>query len=439
LTSVYLLPALSAGKGVNAKVTASAGFDFSPYRFTIYPVRIGLATRLERSHIAVASAGALFVDNKPVFALAPRYPYLLQHGYISELATGRSYKLPHDRRSYIASFDRQVWANNRWYNGCLELLVRGQRITVINLLDLEEYLGGVVPAEMPANWYPEALKAQAVAARSYAWAHIHIGAGSTGAGSKWYGSEGYDLVPDVRDQVYKGLAVRARSSDNAILATHGIVLQDSGRVKPGFYRAWVGDAFENFNMRKSTISNALLEKITGIPKIIGVTVKHWDANGNASSIQIIGAKKSREVDGIALAKMLHFSTAGILDARQQGNEWIFTYRGPGNGSRGLSQHGANMLAAHGWPFMLILQQYYQEPGGHLRFARLAGYDPGAYFRRLPVQKTKPNIKKNDEPKVDISKMDEPKADEPKKDVSKTDASTDDSKTSDSKPEDSPGE
>jgi len=416
LTSVYLLPGLSARKALNAKTTASTNFEFSPYRFMVYPIRIGLATRSAQTYVAVGSAGALFVDDKPVFTLAPLYPYSLQHGYITEIATGRSYKLPRDRRSYIVAFHHQVWTNNRWYEGCLELIARGDRITVINLLDLEEYLGGVVPAEMPANWYPEALKAQAVAARSYAWAHI-------GTGSKWYRTEGYDLVPDVRDQAYKGLAVRARSSDNAILATHGIVLQDSGRVRPGFYRAWVGDAFENFNMRKSTIGNALLEKITGVPKIIGVTVKQWDANGNACSLQIIGAKKSREVDGIALAKMLHFSTAGILDARQQGNEWIFTYRGPGNGSRGLSQHGANMLAARGWSFMLILQQYYQEPDGHLRLARLAGYDYGGYFRRLPMQSVKTGIKKIDVSKTDESKTDESKTDDPKSAGSKSDDSS----------------
>lgn len=86
-----------------------------------------------------------------------------------------------------------------------------------------------------------------------------------------------------------------------------------------------------------------------------------------------------------------------------------------------------MLAARGWSFMLILQQYYQEPDGHLRFAHLAGYNYGGYFRKLPVQTTKTDIKT-----IDVSKTDESKTDESKTDESKTD----DSKSTDSKSDDS---
>ena len=364
--------------------------NFRPYPPLVYPTRIGLTCRSPLSHVVVWSPGALFINEKPVFTLAPQRVYSLQGGRITELASGRSYKLPQDQRAYITASDYQVWTNNRWYEGCLELVVRGNRITVINLLDLEEYLRGVVPAEMPSTWQLEALKAQAVAARSYAYAH-------TGSGSKWYRTEGYDLVPDVRDQAYKGLAVYSKSSDWAVKLTHGIVLEDSGRVKPGFYRAWVGDNFENLNMRQSTVRNTILEKITGVPNIIGVTVKQWEPNGNARSLQVIGEKKSREVSAVAFAKMLHFSTACILDAREQGNNWLFTYRGPGNGARGLSQHGANTLAAKGWLFDQILQQYYQDPDGHLKFARMDRYYYGG-----PYQKPVPKAPKRDTSTEDSS-------------------------------------
>ncbi len=63
----------------------------------------------------------------------------------------------------------------------------------------------------------------------------------------------------------------------------------------------------------------------------------------------------------------------ILDVKEAGNDWIFTYRGPGNGSRGLSQHGANMLAANGWRFEQILQQYYQDADGQLRLDYMDRY------------------------------------------------------------------
>ena len=385
LTSLTgLLPVFAADKdslALAADDSTLSHIKFYPYPPLIYPIRIGLACRSALSYVVVWAPGAVFVNEKPVFALSPQHVYSLQHGRITELASGKSYQLPRDRRAHITAADYRVWTNNHWYGGCLELVTRGDRITVINLLDLEEYLRGVVPAEMPATWHLEALKAQAVAARSYAWAH-------TGTGSKWYHSEGYDLVPDVRDQAYKGLAVVENSSDWAVKLTHGVILKDSGRVKAGFYRAWVGDAFENLNMRQSSVSNEILEKITGVPKIIGVTVKRWDQTGKAVSLQVIGAKKSREVSGIALAKMLHFSTAGILDVKEHGNQWIFTYRGPGNGERGLSQHGANTLAAHGWPFTQILEQYYQDADGHLSFARMDRYNYVQRYGQQPMQTSK---------------------------------------------------
>jgi stage II sporulation protein D len=349
-------------------VSSNARISINPYPPMVNPVRIGISRKTSRAYFAIWSPGAIFVENIPVFDLRPSTVYTISGGMISEAASGRSYKLPYDKRIHICASDYRIWTNNRWYRGALELINFGHTVTVINLVDLEEYLLGVVPAEMPASWHQEALKAQAVAARSYAWSHL-------GKHSKWH-SEGFDLVPDVRDQAYKGLAAEQPSTFYAVQQTRGLILKDSGRVKPGFYRAWVGDAFENLNIRQSTVSEATLEKITGVTKIVGITVKKWDGFGNAHSMQVMGQKKTREVYGIALAKMLGFSTAGILDVHQNqnnGDSWTFTYRGPGNGSRGLSQHGANMLATKGWRFDQILQQYYQDADGQLRLDYVDNY------------------------------------------------------------------
>jgi hypothetical protein len=87
----------------------------------------------------------------------------------------------------------------------------------------------------------------------------------------------------------------------------------------------------------------------------------------------MGAKKSTEVWGLELARRLGLTTAGIIDVREEGPNWIFTFRGPGNGSRGLSQHGADMLAGKGWNFEQILRQYYQDPDGRLRLDYMDKY------------------------------------------------------------------
>lgn len=345
--------------------------NFPPYPpYMVYPVRIGIASRVGSARVAVWADGAVFVDNTPIFELKPGLVYLLQNGKVTEYATGRSCIWPPDKRARIASRDYRVWCNNRWWRGSLEVIQFPRSLTVINLLDLENYLCGVVPSEMPATWHSEALKAQAVAARSYAYAHLHD---TPNGASKWFNSEGYDIVPDVRDQMYKGLAAETVKTNDAVKMTMGIILKDSGRVKAGFYRAWVGDAMENLNIRRKTVPSATLEKLTGVPKIVGVTVKEFTATANAHSIQIMGQKKSREVSGVALARELGLATAGILDVREEGSNWIFTYRGPGNGSRGLSQHGAESLAARGWNFEQILQQYYMDPDGRLRLDYMDKY------------------------------------------------------------------
>lgn len=354
---------------------------FGPYpRPMPHPITVGLLVRVPSAYFAIWNPGAVFVDNVPVFALKPRQAYLINGGQIIDLSGGPSFNLPHDKRSVLASSDTKgdyyFWTANRWYRGSLEIINYGSVFTAVNVLDLESYLFGVVPSEMPANWHLEALKAQAVAARSYAVAHM-------GSGSKWRRSEGFDIVPDVRDQAYKGLAKEALSTFQAVRGTLGQVLKDSNRVKPGFYRATVGDTREeNFNVRSTSVPSATLEKLVGVPNIVGVTVKKWDIYGNATHLQILGQKKNTEVSGVAIAQRLGFTTAGILDVNQQGDNWVFEYRGPGNGARGLSQHGAQKLAKAGWNYFQILQQYYQDADGILRLESINR--PGKFMLSYPV-------------------------------------------------------
>ena len=80
---------------------------------------------------------------------------------------------------------------DRAYRGQISVSVTGQKLDAVNILGLEQYLQGVVAQEMPSAWPDEALKAQAVAARSYALAHRLSG-------------KAFDLYADVRSQVYGG-------------------------------------------------------------------------------------------------------------------------------------------------------------------------------------------------------------------------------------------
>jgi SpoIID/LytB domain protein len=116
----------------------------------------------------------------------------------------------------------QLWSKPSAYDryrGVLRLIGRTDataKVNVVNELPMEAYLRGVVPGEVPAIWPVEAVKAQAIAARSYAAYRLHPNDGS------------FDLYDDTRSQVYLGKLVEKAGSNAAISATAGVVLRTSG-------------------------------------------------------------------------------------------------------------------------------------------------------------------------------------------------------------------
>jgi stage II sporulation protein D len=103
------------------------------------------------------------------------------------------------------------------YRGKIVVSSDGKQLQVVDTVGLEAYLKGVVPSEMPSGWSPEALKAQAVAARSYALSNLTKG-------------RGFDLYSDTRSQVYGGLDAEATSASDAVDATKGQVVLYNGKV-----------------------------------------------------------------------------------------------------------------------------------------------------------------------------------------------------------------
>src|SRR3954463_7761584 len=120
------------------------------------------------------------------------------------------------------------------YRGALELRPAGGGINVINAVGLENYVRGVVSAESPSAWPAEALKAQAVAARTYA---ITSRAGSI--------SDGFDQYADTRSQMYKGVAAERPTTDAAVAATAGQVVTYAGRPVTTFFFSTSGGKTQN--------------------------------------------------------------------------------------------------------------------------------------------------------------------------------------------------
>lgn len=122
------------------------------------------------------------------------------------------------------------------YRGEIILTARNGLLTVVNQLPLEDYLLGVVPREMPADFPAEALKAQAVAARTYAVYTMRAGA---------YAPKGYDLEPTTACQVYGGMKAERASTTEAVRATAGEVITYGGVPIAAFYHSCSGGHTES--------------------------------------------------------------------------------------------------------------------------------------------------------------------------------------------------
>jgi hypothetical protein len=131
--------------------------------------------------------------------------------------------------------DFRSGAEQRRYRGIMQVNPRGgATVLPISVLPLEDYLKGVVPAEMPPSWGEEALKAQAVAARTYALRKIQAG-----------GHGDFDLEGNEFDQAYNGLTEERSASSAAVDATRGQVLTSGGRLIDALFMASGGGHTEN--------------------------------------------------------------------------------------------------------------------------------------------------------------------------------------------------
>jgi len=124
-------------------------------------------------------------------------------------------------------------AKKRWYRQNLQV-INNDGLTVINDINLELYLLGVVPSEMPSSWNIEAHKAQAIAARSYAIAN---------RGKR--SSRGYDLKDTPEDQAYGGASSETKRTNQAVIDTQGQVLVNNNKVISAYYTASAGGQTSN--------------------------------------------------------------------------------------------------------------------------------------------------------------------------------------------------
>ncbi len=120
------------------------------------------------------------------------------------------------------------------YRGNMEFRVENGKLAVINELNIEDYLCGVVPVEAYATWPAEALKAQAVAARNFAMQRVETTRGQS-----------YNLTNDISTQVYGGYDVETPATNQAVKETRGLVMLCQGTLIDAFFHSSSGGCTEN--------------------------------------------------------------------------------------------------------------------------------------------------------------------------------------------------
>ena len=119
------------------------------------------------------------------------------------------------KKVYLIESDKHVlYLNRKGYRGKIELHNVLGKIYIINILNIEEYLYSVVPSEMPSSWNMEALKAQAVASRTYSYYHL----------LKNRKKNIFDLDATTNFQVYKGIVTESKATTEAVNETSGIIM-----------------------------------------------------------------------------------------------------------------------------------------------------------------------------------------------------------------------
>jgi stage II sporulation protein D len=233
-------------------------------------------------------------------------------------------------------------------------------VHMVEAVGLEDYVRGVISAEVPASWSPEALKAQAVAARTYAI-------------TTDVGGADFNLYPDTRSQMYRGVSAETPSTDAAVAATSGQVVTYQGvpvvtyffnssgghtenieNVWPGATpEPWLrgvpdpyddagGDPYHRWGYDLTLASAAA--KLGGLVKgaLVGLEVTAHGASPRILSADVVGTKGRTSVTGIQLQHLFGllttyatFTTISTLPGQVLASPAHASHAGPPHGLAGM--------------------------------------------------------------------------------------------------------
>lgn len=294
-------------------------------------------------------------------------------GLIFNLRTSRH------REVLIRTQSSSIRINRREFSGVIQVIQKEGRLMAINIIDVEEYLKGVLPMEISPNWAPESLKAQAVAARTYALYRRENNS-----------LQDYDLVSTTMDQVYAGVGRAHPASNRAIRDTRGLVIEHEGHLILAAYhstsagptedagRVWGVDVpylkgvncpFDRDSPRYQWTRRFSLDFVERVFSkrgyAVGIisTVSAFErtGSGRVAQLRFLHSEGELILPGTEFRRVLGYSdlpsTRFIIE--KEGNTLLIKGKGFGHGV-GLCQWGAKEMAELGYSFDRILKFYYPE-------------------------------------------------------------------------------
>lgn len=277
----------------------------------------------------------------------------------------------------ISSPGGDIHLNDSTVGGVVHITYHRDKLRLINELDVEEYLKGVVPLEISPKWNPEALKVQAIIARTYVLHQRQVNLGKE-----------YDVLATTADQVYGGRSKENPTANQAIAETRGLVLTYDGEVILSAYHSTAAGPTESasevwgmdlpylkgvscpfdqnspyYHWRKLFPMDAVQESFAKagyeVGTIASITPFRWTEAGRISRIRllhsrgelILKAEDLRRILGYAELPSTHFQI------EKMGREIQIQGNGYGHGV-GLCQWGAKEMTEMGYRYDKILKYYY---------------------------------------------------------------------------------
>jgi len=289
----------------------------------------------------------------------------------------KKYDLKSNQKFQVSSSDgRGIWVGQKRFAGKLNLFVLDSEILVVNVLGIEKYLNSVVGSEMPTKWPIEALKAQAIASRTYAL--------------KQKGNNLFDIDSTQKNQVYNGLESRTYKTIRAVKSTRSLVLTYKNKLINSLFHSSSGGMTENsqdvwknkypylssvkdfdkknpkFRWQKKFSNQELVNLFPKIGGIKNIEILNITKTGRVKNVRLDGAYGSDQISGVDLRTKLGLNSTFVRFKliKEQSTKLptkkglVVFGQGSGHGV-GMSQWGAKYMASKGLKAETILKHYYR--------------------------------------------------------------------------------